>query len=115
MKRKTKVKVILASGYAALFCLSYNACAWFFQSDIWNTYRDEQISKQMQSEQKAQEQKEAQRPKDLVITLLTEEQQGVVTIYQKEEGTGEVYQESYTGRIKETETKGKRNISIYAY
>lgn len=114
MKRKTKVKVILVSGYAALFCLSYNVCAWFFQSDMWNEYRDRQIAQE--AEQVKQKEAEEQEVKDVTITLPTEEQQGSVTIYQRDEATGEIYQESYTGTIKEQSTKGnKRNISIYTY
>lgn len=113
MKRKTKVKVIIGAGYLALFCLSYNACGWFFQSDMWNEYRDKQLA---QEAEQAEQKEEAQRVKDITITLSTEEQQGSVTIYQKDETTGEVYQESYTGTIKEQSTKGdKRNISIYTY
>lgn len=114
MKRKTKVKFIIGAGYLALFCLSYNACGWFFQSDVWNEYRDRQLVQE--AEQAEQKEEEAQRVKDITITLPTEERQGSVTIYQKDETTGEVYQESYVGIIKEQSTEGnKRNISIYTY
>lgn len=116
MKRKTKVKFIIGAGYLALFCLSYNACGWFFQSDLWDTIRARttQGAVEQYKEQKAEE--EAQRPKDITITLPTEEQQGSVTVYQRDEAAGEIYQESYTGTIKEQSTKGnKRNISIYTY
>lgn len=113
MKRKTKVKFIIGAGYLALFCLSYNACGWFFQSDLWNEYRDRQLAQE--AEQTEQKEAEEQEVKDIAITLPTEEQQGSVTIYQKDETTGEIYQESYTGTIKEQNTEGKRNISIYTY
>lgn len=113
MKRKTKVKFIIGAGYLVLFCLSYNVCGWFFQSDLWNDYRDRQLA---QEAEQAEQKEEAQRVKDITITLPTEEQQGIVTIYQKDETTGEVYQESYTGTIKEQGREGnKRNISIYTY
>lgn len=114
MKRKTKVKFIIGVGYLALFCLSYNACGWFFQSAVWNEYRDRQIAQEEeQAEQTAE--KEAQRVKDITIILPTEEQQGSVTIYQRDEVTGEIYQESYTGTIEEQNAEGTRNISIYTY
>lgn len=112
MKHKTKVKFIIGVGYLALFCLSYNVCGWFFQSDVWNEYRDRQLAQEAeQTEQK----EEVQEVKDITITLPAEEQQGSVIIYQRDETTGEVYQESYTGTIKEQNIEGTRNISIYTY